>query len=160
MTSILVSVFELGPPVWTLLHRYNDPIQMPRHELKPCGRCGNSTTARIAFARHLLKRMLLNWVCQCRRCSMCKKPSRCEITRPPSRKVSMGVPCHGCVGVRFKSDSNISHTVWAGGHRDSTTCGKCDVCIRVGVHTWCHGFGCIYGDLILRDWLHLTWGCC
>ena len=57
---------------------------MPHYELKPCGRCGNRTTARIAFARHLLKCMLLNWVPQCGRCSMCKKPSRCEITRPPS----------------------------------------------------------------------------
>ena len=58
---------------------------MPHHELKICGRCGNSTTARIAFARHLLECMLLNWVPQCGRCSMCKKPSRCDITRPPSK---------------------------------------------------------------------------
>ena len=30
MTSILVSAFELGPPVWTLLNRHSDAIQTCR----------------------------------------------------------------------------------------------------------------------------------
>ena len=97
---------------------------MPHHELKPCGRCGNDTTARIAFARHLLKCVLLNWVPQCGRCSMCKKTSRCEITRPPSSWDLSGWPydSHISTWLTAARSTQTPHTV----PKQSWTLGKVD----------------------------------